>query len=104
VLAEKVGPLRSSSDDLFGHILDIGKRFAVSLGSDRRESLIVSQYQTMGAKREGVSAPKLLIKSHRAFAHTGVIGLNGRPIVAEFGVETTAREHPPLLSEPVTDG
>src|ERR1039458_163479 len=99
MFAKKVGPLCRASAHLFGNVLYIGERFTVAIGSDRGELLIVSQRLAVRAEGERIAVAELLIQPDGALSHTRAIGLDGRAVVAEFGIEAAAREDAAFVSE-----
>src|SRR5215472_8959355 len=90
--SEQVGPLAGTSGNLFGDVRQVGERLAIAIGGDGREALVVALHLSVGAEREGIAAPELLIQSEGAFSHARVIGLDRRSVVAEFGIEDAASE------------
>src|SRR5580700_1618799 len=104
MFAEKMCPLSRASDHLFRNVLQVGERFAVPIGRDGRESLIVSLHQTICSEGEGIAAAELPIQSNRTFPHARVVDLDRRAVVSEFGVEAATHEDSAFFSEPMTGG
>ena len=96
-------PLCCASDDLFRHVLQVGQGFAISVGSDGRKALIVALHLAVGTDHDRVIA-ELLIIAKRAFAHSRIVGLDGRAVVAKFGVKTSAGEDSAFVSDAMSDG
>src|SRR5436305_11143431 len=96
-------PLCCASDDLFRHVLQAGQRFAIAVGSNGRKALIDPLYLAVGTDRERLVA-ELLIVAERTFAHSRIVSLNGRTVVAKFSVEASASEDSDFVSDAMSDG
>src|SRR5215831_12262462 len=104
MLSPEMRPLRPTASNLLGNILQIGKRFAVSVNGDRRETLPVTLHQAVGAQHDGIPAAELLVKAQGAFSEAGVVGLQRSAVIAELGVEVSAPENSSFLPHPTSGG
>ena len=103
MLAHQMRPLCGPSDDLFRNVLHVGEGFAVAVRSNRGKALIVALHLAVGTGHERVVA-ELLIVAECAFAHSRVVGLDWRAVVAEFGIETSAGKDATFASDLMADG
>src|SRR5207302_7199251 len=103
ILAQQMRPLCGTPDDLFRDVLQVGEGFAIAVGSNGRKALIVPLYLAVGTDHERVVA-ELLIVAERTFAHSRIVSLNGRTVVAKFGVKTPAGGDSTFLSDVTSDG
>src|SRR3954467_12708409 len=91
-------PLCRAPNDLFRDVLQVREGFAVAVRSNRRKALIVSLHLTVGTGREKVVA-ELLVIAECAFAHSRIVGLDCRAVVAKFGIETPAGKDATFASD-----
>src|SRR3954465_12953769 len=96
-------PLCRAPNDLFRDVLQVGEGFAIAVRSNRGKALIVSLHLAVGTGHEKVVA-ELLVIAECAFAHSRIVGLDCRAVVAKFGVETSPGKDSAVLSDVTADG